>query len=76
MKIVSYFVDFVGKQDYTIKVLMFWYKGDIMKDILSCCVRNKNISIHPSIEKVLCKAFVNTNANKLPDGSFSTLYGT
>ena len=53
---------------------MFWYKGDIMKDILSCCVRNKNISIHPSIEKVLCKAFVNTNANKLPDGSFSTLY--
>ena len=45
-----------------------------MKDILSCCARNKNIYIHPSIEKTLYKAFVNTNANKLPDGSFSTLY--
>ncbi len=45
-----------------------------MKDILSCCIRNKSISIHPSIEKILHKAFVNTNANKLPDGSFSTLY--
>lgn len=45
-----------------------------MEDIPSYCVRSKNFSIHPSIEKILYKAFVNTNANKLPDGSFSILY--
>lgn len=45
-----------------------------MKDILSYCKRSKNFVIHPLINKILNKAFINSNATKLPEGSYGLLY--
>lgn len=45
-----------------------------MKEILDYCKRSKNFVIHPSINKILNKAFINSNATKLPEGSFGLLY--
>ena len=38
------------------------------------CRRTKSISVPPKIKKILSKAFINSNASKLPNGSFRELY--
>ena len=43
-------------------------------DIIEFCKRKRAFSINATTKRVLTKAFVNSNAAKLPAGSFSELY--
>jgi len=44
------------------------------KDALLACQRTKNQHVPDDISRVLSKCFLDTNASKLPDGSFNVLY--